>query len=88
MTASNLATVFQPGLVSTRKDGDTEGTLLGFPGFVGGKLPSVVGKVGGGRLEGEVQESATGKEVLEFLIENQKSFVLGLEKPLDSTSPP
>lgn len=94
MTASNLATVFQPGLVSTRnmKEGslvDDKNALLGFPGFVDGKLPGTIRGtvVLGGRgteLEGEVKDSAKGKEVLEFLIENQKSFVLGLERPVNN----
>ena len=38
MTASNLAVVFQPGLVSTRREG-ADDALLGFPGFPGGQVP-------------------------------------------------
>jgi hypothetical protein len=79
MTASNLAVVFQPGLVSSRREG-TNSALLGFPGFVEGKLPS---KVGSGGAQEQAGEHGKGKEVLEFLIEQQASFMIGLEPPVD-----
>lgn len=76
MTASNLAVVFQPGLVSTRREGASDGALLGFPGFPGGQMP-----VGGAAAHG-AGEHGKAKEVLEFLIEQQAHFVLGLEPPI------
>ena len=80
MTASNLAVVFQPGLVSSRREGGAD-ALLGFPGFPGGQVPSSAMSVGAAAKEG-AGEHGRGKEVLEFLIEQQGSFVLGLEPPL------
>lgn len=80
MTASNLAVVFQPGLVSSRREGGAD-ALLGFPGFTGGQVPSTVMSVGAAAKQG-AGEHGRGKEVLEFLIEQQGSFVLGLEPPL------
>lgn len=96
MTASNLAVVFQPGLVSTRREGTGkggsggEGALLGFPGFVGGQMPQRNGDGGvgvgaGARAAEGAGEHGRGKEVLEFLIEQQGHFMLGLEPPLKST---
>lgn len=103
MTASNLAVVFQPGLVSTRREGSGrggaggEGALLGFPGFVGGRIPSSASSVtaspaAGPSTSGQptsntaaqdgAGEHGRGKEVLEFLIEYQHHFMLGLEPPL------
>lgn len=83
MTASNLAVVFQPGLVSPRTSGGN--ALLGFPGFVEGRMPT--GGSGAVAREGGAQEQAgehgRGKEVLEFLIEQQAHFMLGLEPPVD-----
>lgn len=91
MTASNLAVVFQPGLVSTRREGASD-ALLGFPGFPGGHLPSSDKRGGGGLPEtsegGGVKaeegkgEHGRGKEVLEFLIEQQEKFVFELEPPV------
>jgi hypothetical protein len=87
MTASNLAVVFQPGLVSTRREGTGrggsggEGALLGFPGFVDGRIPDRSAGAGAKAIEG-AGEHGRGKEVLEFLIEQQASFMLGLEPPL------
>ncbi|GAA5858702.1 hypothetical protein JCM1840_006519 [Sporobolomyces johnsonii] len=75
MTASNLAVVFQPGLVSSRREGT--GALLGFPGFVEGRPPP------SGAQE-QAGEHGRGKEVLEFLIEQQAHFMLGLEPPVDA----
>ncbi|GAA6060681.1 hypothetical protein JCM10212_005063 [Sporobolomyces blumeae] len=87
MTASNLAVVFQPGLVSSRRDG-TNTALLGFPGFVEGKLPRTGSVSGQGQGQGGAQEQAgehgKGKEVLEFLIEQQSHFMIGLEPPVDA----
>ncbi|GAA5832316.1 hypothetical protein JCM11251_006407 [Rhodosporidiobolus azoricus] len=85
MTASNLAVVFQPGLVSPRGAG--QNALLGFPGFVEGKPPpsgnaSPSPTVPGGAQE-QAGEHGRGKEVLEFLIENQAAFMLDLEPPVD-----
>ncbi|GAA6009627.1 hypothetical protein JCM11491_001038 [Sporobolomyces phaffii] len=85
MTASNLAVVFQPGLVSSRREG-TNSALLGFPGFVEGRLPpskTIAGSGLGGAQE-QAGEHGKGKEVLEFLIEQQASFMLGLEPPVDA----
>ncbi|KAM0791716.1 hypothetical protein ACM66B_003985 [Microbotryomycetes sp. NB124-2] len=119
MTASNLATVFQPGLVSTRREsgnGEVHGAggtaLLGFPGFGAdgqivdsrrGSQPAwvqkpststttaadetnAVGGVGGGGASQKAREGAgehgKGKEVLEFLIEQQSHFMLGLQPPI------
>lgn len=65
MTSSNLAVVFQPGLVSTRSNNlnSANGTgLLGFPGF---------------DESGRIGEAGKGKEVLEFLIDYQNYFVFG-----------
>ncbi|ORY84622.1 Rho GTPase activation protein [Leucosporidium creatinivorum] len=90
MTASNLAVVFQPGLVSTRREGTGkggsggEGALLGFPGFVGGQVPNMSSGAGARAAEG-AGEHGRGKEVLEFLIEQQAHFMLGLEPPLKGT---
>ncbi|GAA5896107.1 uncharacterized protein JCM6883_001714 [Sporobolomyces salmoneus] len=93
MTASNLAVVFQPGLVSSRRDG-TNSALLGFPGFVEGKLPpsaSASGRGGAGGAgrgkegaEEQAGEHGRGKEVLEFLIEQQGHFMLDLQAPVDA----
>ncbi|KAM0747072.1 RhoGAP-domain-containing protein [Meredithblackwellia eburnea MCA 4105] len=94
MTASNLAVVFQPGLVSSRSRaggaGAGTGELLGFPGFEGGRVPERLpsptshpgGSGGGGEAKEEVGEHGRGKEVLEFLIEQQGEFVWGLERPV------
>ncbi|GAA5864697.1 hypothetical protein JCM8547_008273 [Rhodosporidiobolus lusitaniae] len=79
MTASNLAVVFQPGLVSDRGAGHN--AFLGFPGFVEGRLPPN-GSAAGGAQE-QAGEHGRGKEVLEFLIENQAAFMLDLEPPVD-----
>lgn len=86
MSASNLATVFQPGLVSTRSDG-SPGALLGFPGFPGGKLPGgdkngMRAGSSGAQAQGVAGEHGRGKEVLEFLIEQQAHFVLAAERPV------
>ncbi|GAA5991136.1 hypothetical protein JCM10908_006556 [Rhodotorula pacifica] len=87
MTASNLAVVFQPGLVSPRTSGNN--ALLGFPGFVEGRLPpgGSSAAVSAAARQGGAQEQAgehgRGKEVLEFLIEQQAHFMLGLEPPVD-----
>lgn len=90
MTASNLAVVFQPGLVSSRSGG--QNALLGFPGFVGGKLPpsgsagavpAAAAAARGGGAQEQAGEHGRGKEVLEFLIEQQAHFMLGLEPPVD-----
>ncbi|KAK4698348.1 GTPase-activating protein SAC7, partial [Phenoliferia sp. Uapishka_3] len=85
MTASNLAVVFQPGLVSTRREG-ADDALLGFPGFPGGQVPVAMGmttSAGGGAAAREgAGEHGRGKEVLEFLIEQQSHFVFGLEPPV------
>lgn len=95
MTASNLAVVFQPGLVSSRREG-SHGALLGFPGFVEGKLPGSPGVTspglvvggggagGGGGAQEQAGEHGKGKEVLEFLIEQQSHFMIGLEPPVDA----
>ncbi|GAA5841840.1 hypothetical protein JCM3766R1_005586 [Sporobolomyces carnicolor] len=86
MTASNLAVVFQPGLVSSRREG-TNSALLGFPGFVEGRLPTSPGSVTGRSNPGaqeQAGEHGRGKEVLEFLIEQQASFMIGLEAPVDA----
>ncbi|BGP41512.1 GTPase activating protein (GAP) for Rho1p [Rhodotorula kratochvilovae] len=85
MTASNLAVVFQPGLVSSRGGGLN--ALLGFPGFVEGRVPpppapSRSAVAGAGAVE-QAGEHGRGKEVLEFLIEQQAHFMLGLEPPVD-----
>ncbi|GAA5879603.1 hypothetical protein JCM3774_004282 [Rhodotorula dairenensis] len=88
MTASNLAVVFQPGLVSPRTGGNN--ALLGFPGFVEGRLPpggssaavSAAARHPGGAQE-QAGEHGRGKEVLEFLIEQQAHFMLDLEPPVD-----
>ncbi|BGP17753.1 hypothetical protein JCM10213_005335 [Rhodosporidiobolus nylandii] len=80
MTASNLAVVFQPGLVSPRGAGSN--ALLGFPGFVDGKLPGSPGARQVGAQE-QAGEHGRGKEVLEFLIEHQAAFMLDLEPPID-----
>ncbi|GAA5888605.1 hypothetical protein JCM6882_009017 [Rhodosporidiobolus microsporus] len=83
MTASNLAVVFQPGLVSPRGAGLN--ALLGFPGFVEGKPPtngSASPPPTAGAQE-QAGEHGRGKEVLEFLIENQAAFMLDLEPPVD-----
>ncbi|GAA5986124.1 hypothetical protein JCM5350_004441 [Sporobolomyces pararoseus] len=86
MTASNLAVVFQPGLVSSRREG-TNSALLGFPGFVEGRLPISPNRTpattGSGAQE-QAGEHGKGKEVLEFLIEQQASFMIGLEPPVDA----
>lgn len=87
MTASNLAVVFQPGLVSPRSGGNN--ALLGFPGFVDGRLPpggSSAAVSAAARPSGaqeQAGEHGRGKEVLEFLIEQQAHFMLGLEPPVD-----
>ncbi|GAA5987217.1 hypothetical protein JCM11641_006063 [Rhodosporidiobolus odoratus] len=83
MTASNLAVVFQPGLVSPRGAGSN--ALLGFPGFVEGRLPFSGSGAGGGGPGAQEQagEHGRGKEVLEFLIEHQAAFMLDLEPPID-----
>ncbi|BGP25946.1 rho GTPase-activating protein [Rhodotorula toruloides] len=90
MTASNLAVVFQPGLVSSRSGG--QNALLGFPGFVEGKLPpggsagavaAAAAAARGGGAQEQAGEHGRGKEVLEFLIEQQAHFMLGLEPPVD-----
>ncbi|GAA5929980.1 uncharacterized protein JCM15063_004682 [Sporobolomyces koalae] len=86
MTASNLAVVFQPGLVSSRREG-TNSALLGFPGFVEGRPPpngSVSGAITVGGAQEQAGEHGKGKEVLEFLIEQQASFMIGLEPPVDA----
>lgn len=86
MTASNLAVVFQPGLVSTRSEGTGQGgsggdgALLGFPGFVNGRVPKSGLSAGAEALQG-AGEHGRGKEVLEFLIEQQAHFMIGLEAP-------
>lgn len=91
MNASNLATVFQPGLVSTRSSsarkegGRGDGSLLGFPGFEAGVVPSRPGSAG--NAGGETREHSRAKEVLEFLIEQQAHFVLGIELPAASANP-
>ncbi|KAK4054987.1 GTPase activating protein (GAP) for Rho1p [Microbotryomycetes sp. JL221] len=103
MTASNLATVFQPGLVSTRREGaGKDGALLGFPGFGAdgnivdsrrGSQPAWIhshppgGTTTKGNQAGEqaregAGEHGKGKEVLEFLIEQQSHFMLGLQPPI------
>lgn len=79
MTCSNLAVVFQPGLVSTRETASS-GALLGFPGF-GGQVP-VAGTSSSSNGAREGAEHGRAKEVLEFLIENQAHFVLGSEEPV------
>lgn len=90
MTASNLAVVFQPGLVSSRTGGNN--ALLGFPGFVEGRMPpggssaavSAAAREGGAQgAQEQAGEHSRGKEVLEFLIEQQAHFMLGLEPPVD-----
>lgn len=81
MTASNLAVVFQPGLVSTRREG-ADDALLGFPGFPGGQVPMPTSAGGGARAAEGAGEHGRGKEVLEFLIEQQAHFVFGLEPPV------
>ncbi|KAL8278805.1 hypothetical protein RQP46_008874 [Phenoliferia psychrophenolica] len=81
MTASNLAVVFQPGLVSTRREG-ADDALLGFPGFPGGQVPMPTSAGGGARAAEGAGEHGRGKEVLEFLIEQQGHFVFGLEPPV------
>lgn len=87
MTASNLAVVFQPGLVSSRREG-TNSALLGFPGFVEGRLPTSGAKgaatAAGVGAQEQAGEHGKGKEVLEFLIEQQASFMIGLEPPVDA----
>ncbi|GAA5949079.1 hypothetical protein JCM3765_004005 [Sporobolomyces pararoseus] len=87
MTASNLAVVFQPGLVSSRREG-TNSALLGFPGFVEGRLPispsRTQGVGSGAGAQEQAGEHGKGKEVLEFLIEQQASFMIGLEPPVDA----
>ena len=86
MTASNLAVVFQPGLVSTRNEGAGGGALLGFPGFdAQGKrtrptVPAQSSVAGAQAMEG-AGEHGKGKEVVEFLIEQQAHFMLNLEPP-------
>ncbi|KAI5475539.1 Rho GTPase-activating protein [Pseudohyphozyma bogoriensis] len=81
MTSSNLAVVFQPGLVSSRKEGASD-ALLGFPGFPGGQLPKGMSSEAHGVAAEEGKgEHGRAKEVLEFLIDNQGSFMLGLEPP-------
>lgn len=91
MPASNLATVFQPGLVSTGTHG--QGALLGFPGFPKGELPKSLNLPGadrngmqagssGAQAQGVAGEHGRGKEVLEFLIEQQAHFVLVGEEPV------
>ncbi|KDE09844.1 hypothetical protein MVLG_00242 [Microbotryum lychnidis-dioicae p1A1 Lamole] len=91
MTASNLAVVFQPGLVSTRREGTGEGALLGFPGFLDGKVPTnptsqTVASGAGAQARQGAGEHGRGKEVLEFLIEQQSRFMIGLEPPTSSAS--
>ncbi|SCZ95304.1 BZ3500_MvSof-1268-A1-R1_Chr11-2g03419 [Microbotryum saponariae] len=91
MTASNLAVVFQPGLVSTRREGTGEGALLGFPGFLDGKVPTnptgpTVSSGAGAQARQGAGEHGRGKEVLEFLIEQQSRFMIGLEPPTSSAS--
>ncbi|GJN90331.1 hypothetical protein Rhopal_003340-T1 [Rhodotorula paludigena] len=88
MTASNLAVVFQPGLVSSRGGGHN--ALLGFPGFVEGKPPPSgsagspsPAQVPNAGAQEQAGEHGRGKEVLEFLIEQQAHFMLGLEPPVD-----
>lgn len=88
MSASNLAVVFQPGLVSTRREGTGDAALLGFPGFVGGKVPvggSAAAAAGARAVEG-AGEHGKGKEVLEFLIEQQSHFMMGLAPPSPSAT--
>lgn len=82
MTASNLAVVFQPGLVSSRGGG--QNALLGFPGFVDGRPPP--SGSAGAPLGAEEQAGQHGrdKEVLAFLISHQTSFMLDLETPVDA----
>jgi hypothetical protein len=82
MNASNLAVVFQPGLVSTRNEAD--GNLLGFPGFDGikGGTSQEMGRL----ANAGAGEHARGKQVLEFLIEQQESFVLGLDGPIPESA--
>jgi len=89
MPASNLATVFQPGLVSTGTHG--QGALLGFPGFPKGELPrhlpgadrnGMQAGSSGAQAQGVAGEHGRGKEVLEFLIEQQAHFVLVGEQPV------
>lgn len=84
MTASNLAVVFQPGLVSTRSEGATPGALLGFPGFQPGQknAPMAGHAASAAAAQEGVGEHGRGKEVLEFLIEQQANFVMGLEPPV------
>ncbi|KAK4050619.1 GTPase activating protein (GAP) for Rho1p [Microbotryomycetes sp. JL201] len=105
MTASNLATVFQPGLVSTRREGSggEGGALLGFPGFGAdgeivdsrrGSQPAWVQQTTTTKVNGKSSAAAgrqaregagehgKGKEVLEFLIEQQSHFMLGLQPPI------
>lgn len=82
MTSSNLAVVFQPGLVSTREASST-GALLGFPGFEGstnGATSASKSVSTAAGLKGSAGEHGRAKEVLEFLIEQQAHFVL--EQPL------
>jgi hypothetical protein len=79
MTASNLAVVFQPGLVSPRGAGSN--AFLGFPGFVEGRPPPSGSSAAG--AQEQAGEHGRGKEVLEFLIENQAAFMLDLEPPID-----
>lgn len=98
MNASNLAVVFQPGLVSTRNEAD--GNLLGFPGFDGASSsPALAGPFSSEGLISHSQamgriasagagEHARGKQVLEFLIEQQEFFVLGLEGPIPAAIDP
>ncbi|GAA6057613.1 hypothetical protein JCM3770_004994 [Rhodotorula araucariae] len=83
MTASNLAVVFQPGLVSSRGGGHN--ALLGFPGFVEGRPPVAPTRsaIAGAGAQEQAGEHGRGKEVLEFLIEQQAHFMLGLEAPVD-----
>ncbi|GAA6016224.1 hypothetical protein JCM10207_000436 [Rhodosporidiobolus poonsookiae] len=86
MTASNLAVVFQPGLVSPRGAGIN--ALLGFPGFVEGRPPPSGSSTGmalamAGKAEEQAGEHGRGKEVLEFLIDHQAEFMLDLEPPID-----
>lgn len=86
MTSSNLAVVFQPGLVSTRAH-ESSGALLGFPGFEGGRVPTSADKGKGAAQQG-AGEHARGKQVLEFLIEQQAHFVLDLEPAVSAELDP
>ncbi|GAA5933017.1 hypothetical protein JCM3775_005290 [Rhodotorula graminis] len=81
MTASNLAVVFQPGLVSSRGGG--QNALLGFPGFDGRPTPATSA---GASLDAQEQAGQHSRDmlVLSFLLEHQTSFMLDLEAPVDA----